>query len=416
MKTKANKLARVLAGILSVVSVCIMLFTVVSVLTFNRTDRNLFGYKAFIVLSDSMSATDFAAGDLVLTRSVDPSTLQPGDIIAFVSSNDENYGETVTHKIRALTTTESGEPGFITYGTTTGTDDAAVVTYYDVLGKYAGHLPKVGAFFNFLKTTPGYILCIFVPFALLIFSQAVETVNLFRAYKKEEMDHLQSERDSLKAQAEETRRMQEELLQMKQQMAAGSPAAAPQAMASTFALPGQQTGQLVAETLAGGGEVTLQNDVVFTSAAGQCLECVVAPGKTAVLDLNGFSLSGSVQLSAGALLIVKGKGILRADSRSYSSVGCAVFAKGEGCRAQLFDGHFVGGSGACAVCASSGEITILGGEYSVQGDGKNTLYQTGNGQIRVMGGYFANFDPSPMLVPGKKAACTQGASGLVYSV
>ena len=66
---------------------------------------------------------DIKAGDLVLTRDVDPATLQPGDIIAFTSTNDENYGQTVTHKIRSLTTTADGEPGFITYGTTTDTDD-----------------------------------------------------------------------------------------------------------------------------------------------------------------------------------------------------------------------------------------------------------------------------------------------------
>ena len=82
MKQTFSKILRVVTTVLMVVSICIMLFTVVSVLTFNRTDRQLFGYRAFIVLSDSMSATDFSAGDLVLTRDVDPSTLQPGDIIA----------------------------------------------------------------------------------------------------------------------------------------------------------------------------------------------------------------------------------------------------------------------------------------------------------------------------------------------
>ncbi len=39
--------------------------------TFDRADRSLFGYKAFIVLSDSMSATDFSAGDLVLSKAND---------------------------------------------------------------------------------------------------------------------------------------------------------------------------------------------------------------------------------------------------------------------------------------------------------------------------------------------------------
>ena len=64
---------------------CMMIFTIVSVATFDRADRNLFGFKAFIVLSDSMKKTDFNAGDLVLVKEVDPSTLKEGDIIAYTS-------------------------------------------------------------------------------------------------------------------------------------------------------------------------------------------------------------------------------------------------------------------------------------------------------------------------------------------
>ena len=76
---KARKIVlSVITWIIIVIAVCMTIFTVVSVLTFDQVDRNLFGYKAFIVLSDSMSATDFSAGDLVLTKEVDPSTLQPG--------------------------------------------------------------------------------------------------------------------------------------------------------------------------------------------------------------------------------------------------------------------------------------------------------------------------------------------------
>ena len=119
----------VFVWLMVVIAVGMMVFTVVSVSTFDRTDRNLFGYKAFIVLSDSMSKTDFSAGDLVLVKDVDPSTLKEGDIIAYTSQNTSNYGETVTHKIRKLTTDANGEPGFITYGTTTDTDDDTIVTY-----------------------------------------------------------------------------------------------------------------------------------------------------------------------------------------------------------------------------------------------------------------------------------------------
>ena len=198
---------------------CMMIFTVVSVSTFDRADRSLFGYKAFIVLSDSMSKTDFDAGDLVLVKEVDPSTLQEGDIIAYTSQNPDNYGETVTHKIRKLTTDANGQPGFVTYGTTTDTDDATVVTYSYVLGKYQGHLPKVGSFFQFLKTTPGYIVCILIPFLVLILMEGIRCIRLFRKYKAEQQAELQQQRDQIEAERAETQRMMQELLQMKAQMA-----------------------------------------------------------------------------------------------------------------------------------------------------------------------------------------------------
>jgi signal peptidase I len=199
-------------------AVCMMIFTVISVSTFDRADRNLFGYKAFIVLSDSMKATDFAAGDIVLVKEVDPSTLKEGDIISYTSQNTSNYGETVTHKIRRLTVDANGNPGFVTYGTTTDTDDETIVTYPFVLGKYEGHIPKVGKFFQFLKTTPGYIVCILIPFLILILSEGIRCIGLFRKYKAEQQAELKAERDKIEAERAETQRMMQELLAMKAQM------------------------------------------------------------------------------------------------------------------------------------------------------------------------------------------------------
>ena len=217
---KALKIIRsIFAWLMVALAVFMMIFTIVSVSTFDRADRNLFGYKAFIVLSDSMSKTDFNAGDLVLVKAVDPSTLKEGDIIAYTSQNTSNYGETVTHKIRKLTTDANGEPGFVTYGTTTDTDDETVVTYPYVLGKYQGRIPKVGTFFQFLKSTPGYIVCILVPFLLLILLEGIRCIRLFRKYKAEQQAELQAERDKIDADRAETQRMMQELLQMKAQMA-----------------------------------------------------------------------------------------------------------------------------------------------------------------------------------------------------
>lgn len=219
MKNVLNIIKNVFVWLLVILAVCMMVFTVVSVMTFDRSDRNLFGYKAFIVLSDSMSKTDFSAGDLVLVKEVDPSTLKEGDIIAYTSQNTSNYGETVTHKIRKLTTDANGEPGFITYGTTTDTDDETVVTYPYVLGKYQKHIPKVGKFFQFLKTTPGYIICILIPFLLLILMQGINCIKLFKRYKQEQMAEMREERAKIEAERAESQKMMAELQALKAQLA-----------------------------------------------------------------------------------------------------------------------------------------------------------------------------------------------------
>ncbi len=201
------------------VAVSMMIFTFVSVSTFDRADRNLFGYKAFIVLSDSMSATDFDAGDIVFVKEVDPSTLKEGDIIAFRSQDPSNYGETVTHKIRKLTTDQNGNPAFTTYGTTTDTDDQYPVSHPFVLGKYQFRLPKIGSFFNFLKTTPGYIICIFVPFLILVLVQGFNCIQLFRRYKMEQMQEIEAEKKEIEEERRRSAEMLKELQELKAQLA-----------------------------------------------------------------------------------------------------------------------------------------------------------------------------------------------------
>lgn len=220
MKKAWNRFSDIIVGLVTVLAIGMMIFTVISVSTFNRNERSIFGYRLMIVLSDSMSATDFKAGDLIFVKkNVDPETLEPGDIISYVSQDQANYGQTVTHKIRREAVDKDGNPGFVTYGTTTGIDDSVVVTRPYILGEYQGRLPGVGNFFAFLKTVPGYLLFIFLPFAALIAYHGYNCVRNFREYRAEEMAEIRAERESLKAEREANQRMLEELEGLRSQLA-----------------------------------------------------------------------------------------------------------------------------------------------------------------------------------------------------
>ena len=243
MKKALSIIKTTFVWLVVLLAVSMMIFTVVSVTTFNRNDRDLFGFKMYIVNSDSMSATDFNAGDLILVKEVDPSTLNVGDIITFMSQDTDSFGETITHKIRKLTTDAEGNPGFITYGTTTDTDDETIVTYPYVLGQYQSHIAGLGTFFNFLKTTPGYFVCIFTPFMLIILYEGIKFFNLFRRYKKEQMEEMQAEKDKIEAEKLENAKMLEELRALKAQLEGGQAPATVAAAeeTATDTAPGAET-------------------------------------------------------------------------------------------------------------------------------------------------------------------------------
>ena len=223
-----NVVKNVFTWLLVAAAVFMMVFTVVSVTTFDRNDRALLGYKAFICRSDSMKATDFASGDLVFVKEVSPSTIQVGDIISYRSEEADTFGETFTHKVRALTVDEEGQPCFITYGTTTGVDDEMPVKYTQFQGLYKFALPKVGTFFAFLKTTPGYFVCIFLPFMLLILLQAINTIRLFIKYRKEQMAALEAEREKIEEERRQSMEMMKELQALKEQLASKDAPAEPE--------------------------------------------------------------------------------------------------------------------------------------------------------------------------------------------
>ena len=218
MKKVLGIVKSILVWIFVIFAVSMTIFTVISVNTFNRNDRSIWGYKAYIVNTDSMSKTDFKAGDLILVKETDPSTLKAGDIITYMSQNTESFGETITHKIRKLTTDARGNPGFVTYSTTTDQDDDTIVTYMYVLGKYEKTIPNVGYFFNFMKTPQGYITCIFVPFMILIIYQAVNFVMVFRRYKREQVAEMEEERKRIDTEREQNVKMMEELQALKKQL------------------------------------------------------------------------------------------------------------------------------------------------------------------------------------------------------
>jgi signal peptidase len=234
---KTKRIGKLVANILSWVVVAfaigIMIFTIVSVNTFDKDKNSIFGYKFYTVLSNSMSKSEnnadmkvhFKAGDVIIVKELSLEeyyNLDSGEIISFLSLKD-NKRETVTHMIRERKYDENtGEfIGYVTFGTNTGVNDETAVEPEYILGTYAGKLPYVGTFFQFLRTPAGYVLFILIPFLLIIGYNGYSAIRAFRIYKGEQRAAMDAERAELAKEREETAQMMKELMELKAQLGMG---------------------------------------------------------------------------------------------------------------------------------------------------------------------------------------------------
>lgn len=205
MTSKTKKALKITGNVLTVVvAILVVIMTVLTVfsMVFNRDGAaSVFGVRAYVVQSDSMRP-EFAAGDVIFSENVSPEELEAGDIITFISRDSANYGRTITHCIREVTT-YNGELAFVTYGIATDADDGTPAVASDVLGRYSFRIAGLGSFFEFLRSVPGYIVCILLPFLVIIGLQIANIVSAVRAARAEKVAAATAERDRVKALEEE---------------------------------------------------------------------------------------------------------------------------------------------------------------------------------------------------------------------
>ena len=209
MTSKTKKALKITGNVLTgIVAVLVVVMTVLTVfsMVFNRDGTvSVFGVQAYVVQSDSMTP-EFAAGDVIFSEEVNPEELVAGDIITFISRDSASYGQTITHCIREVTT-HNGELAFITYGIATGVDDGTPAAASDVLGRYTFRIAGLGSFFEFLKSVPGYIVCILLPFLVIIGLQVANIVSAVRAARAEKVAAAAAERSRVEALEEEVARL-----------------------------------------------------------------------------------------------------------------------------------------------------------------------------------------------------------------
>jgi len=140
-----------MASIVSEVVFYLMLLIVIGVLLLSNTSnipRNILGFSVLTILTRSMQS-ELPQGSFVLIRHVDQNTLQVGDDVTYLRSEDT----TITHRIVAIyeNYADTGKRGFQTMGVNNAAPDQEIVIADNVIGKVVFHSEPLGLFFSFVK-------------------------------------------------------------------------------------------------------------------------------------------------------------------------------------------------------------------------------------------------------------------------
>lgn len=138
---------------------------------------HFFGWRFDGVFTGSMEPT-FNVGGVVVIRRVDPLAVERGDIITYKAPIEPDL--IITHRVVEVIN-DGGSPGFRTKGDGNIAPDDFIIPQANILGKASLYIPLFGDLVKLLKTPLGFILCLIVPGALLIWGEGRKIAAIIKS-------------------------------------------------------------------------------------------------------------------------------------------------------------------------------------------------------------------------------------------
>ncbi len=161
IKKKLNKkkhIAKIFKSIFYPIIIVILLsnlWLVIQKLKEPNKIPNLFGYKAFSILSGSMEPT-LHIGDMIIIKETNSEELKTNDIITFMEE-----GSAVTHRIVEIVY-EDGKISYKTKGDANNANDSELVKAENIQGKYVGKIGKIGGLITKAKNTTTLVIIVII--------------------------------------------------------------------------------------------------------------------------------------------------------------------------------------------------------------------------------------------------------------
>lgn len=171
-----TKTVKIVIDIILVILIYNMLLVGISCM--NKIEEiSLFGYKAYIITTNSMEPT-INSGDTLITQNIKEEDLQVGDIITF-----KKKGVVISHRITDIEEKE-GKKLYSTKGDNNTVEDLEKVEYSEIKGKAVLTIPKLGKLIQFLNNKIVFLVIILIILLLYFWKIHIHEKKEIRREKK----------------------------------------------------------------------------------------------------------------------------------------------------------------------------------------------------------------------------------------
>ena len=192
-KLKNNKILKIIGNILYAIIFIIVLFILI-IAILQRTTNNeitLFGYRIFVVATGSM-VPEYEVGDVLVSKEVDPSTIQVGDDIVYEGKEGSFKDKIVTHQV-IMIEKENDNYRIQTKGIANTKADPEI-TQNEVIGKVIYKMGALSLLQRAMSNNYVFYFVVFVPIVLLTFRQFIKS-RLDDDDEDEEQENDENEKD-----------------------------------------------------------------------------------------------------------------------------------------------------------------------------------------------------------------------------
>ena len=173
-KFKNNKILKIIGNIIYTIIFIIVLFILI-IAILQRTTNNeitLFGYRIFVVATGSM-APEYNVGDVLVSKEVDPATIQVGDDIVYEGKEGSFKDKIVTHQV-IMIEKENENYRIQTKGIANTKADPEI-TQNEVIGKVIYKMGLLSLLQRAMSNNYVFYFVVFVPIVLLTFRQIIRS-------------------------------------------------------------------------------------------------------------------------------------------------------------------------------------------------------------------------------------------------